>query len=185
VNEIEAKEPTSLSPSPAPLPVISMPELSKLSKEAFRLHRTIQNFLCTHEPALMIPNVLKNNDEDEEFSSKLTDQILLEDKFNSSINSKIDFDDITLQSTTVENSKKNHKSAFPAKTWKRFSTTEDESGFSSMSSFHEIGLPLNPPSVDKNSLRDDLSNKSSNSSSSNGDNEKLKADENSFRVLWV
>lgn len=138
-------------------------DAEKLSKEAFRLSRTVHNFLNTHEPILSqaasLPAEPANNfqrtaieqqrndflfgfDRESHSSLRSTDESSVHSSSNSS-NSHKEEDDPTILPTNVANKGGSVAPKLLVKS-KRFSTcqTEDESGFSSMNSFHEIGLPL-------------------------------------------
>lgn len=136
-------------------------DAEKLSKEAFRLSRTVQNFLNTHEPILSQANgssetnafqqrgdLLFGFDRESHLSLRSTDESSVHSSSNSS-NSKEDDDPTILPKITT-----NKTPSIPQKSLKkRFSTchqTEDESGFSSMNSFHEIGLPLHSTLISVN-----------------------------------
>ncbi|CRL01660.1 CLUMA_CG014882, isoform A [Clunio marinus] len=136
-------------------------DAEKLSKEAFRLSRTVQNFLNTHEPILtQTESATETNsferttsdhqrndflfgfDRESHSSLRSTDEYSVHSSSNSS-NSKEEEDPAILPNTSSK--KLNSILTKSATKSKRFSTchqTEDESGFSSMNSFHEIGLPL-------------------------------------------
>ncbi|XP_070493361.1 uncharacterized protein [Chironomus tepperi] len=165
-------------------------DIQKLSKEAFRLHRTVQNFLCTHEPLLSQSSHDKiNSNETSDCSSSSPFENELQISFgstdDSSNSTKSNFENVTLLSNSTE-VKKNvnfHKSS------KRSSATEDESGFSSMSSFHEIGLPVPSDTLLENRFsksnelqvlkRNDLER------IKNSKDNHVENDDNTFRVLWV
>lgn len=137
-------------------------DAEKLSKEAFRLSRTVHNFLNTHEPILSQANhpaepannfqrtaiEQQRNDflfgfnRESHLSLRSTDESSVHSSSNSS-NSHKEEDDPTILPANVANNKGSVAPKVLIKS-KRFSTcqTEDESGFSSMNSFHEIGLPL-------------------------------------------
>lgn len=138
-------------------------DAEKLSKEAFRLSRTVHNFLNTHEPILSQaashPAEPTNNfqrtaieqqrndflfgfDRESHLSLRSTDESSVHSSSNSS-NSHKEEDDPTILPANVANKGGSVAPKLLVKS-KRFSTcqTEDESGFSSMNSFHEIGLPL-------------------------------------------
>lgn len=169
-------------------------DIQKLSKEAFRLHRTVQNFLCTHEPLLSqsVHDKIKNHDTFQQLSdcsssSPFENELQLsfgstDDSPNST---KSNFENVTLISSSTE-VKKNvnfHKSS------KRSSATEDESGFSSMSSFHEIGLPVPTDALVENrfSKSNELQalKRSDLERIKNSKEKHVESDDNSFRVLWV
>lgn len=133
---------------------VQHPEINaeKLSKEAFRLLRTVQNFLNTHEPLLSQTNSSDNEGNSSQRSSletQRTDFLFGFDReshcsdgssvhsSSQSSNSKDDDPTILPNITNKTKPSKNFKKRFSA-----CHQTEDESGFSSMNSFHEIGLPL-------------------------------------------
>lgn len=144
-------------------------DFDKLSKEAFRLSRTVQNFLNTHEPILSQANAptvdvvsyqrptldqqrsdfLFGFDRESHLSLRSTDESSVHSSSNSS--NKEEEDPTFLPKLPL-----NKAICIPAKVLtksKRFSTchqTEDESGFSSMNSFHEIGLPLHSTLISVN-----------------------------------
>lgn len=164
-------------------------DVQKLSKEAFRLHRTVQNFLCTHEPLLSqsCHDKLNTHDTFQQLSdcSSSPFENELQSSFEStdcSPNStKSNFENVTLISTSTEVKRNGNFQ----KSSKRSSATEDESGFSSMSSFHEIGLPACP----SDTLMENRFSKS-NEVARKSEKERTKepkdrTDDNSFRVLWV
>ena len=149
-------------------------DAEKLSKEAFRLSRTVQNFLNTHEPILSQANSTSetNNfqrtleqqrsdflfgfDRESHLSLRSTDESSVHSSSNSSNSNKEDDDPTILPNVAVSKIVN-----IPAKSLvksKRLSTchqTEDESGFSSMNSFHEIGLPLNSTLLSVNTSSDE------------------------------
>jgi len=162
---------SELEPVNAPCPAHDIEiDADKLSKEAFRLQRTLQNFLNTNEPILSLTNssdseanssrtsaprssleqqrseFLFGFDRESHSSLRSTD----ESSVHSSSNSHKEDEDptSTIVLPNVVNGSSSNKKIIPPKSFpksKRFSTchqTEDESGFSSMNSFHEIGLPL-------------------------------------------
>jgi hypothetical protein len=147
-------------------------DVDKLSKEAFRLSRTVQNFLNTHEPILSQANnapepaslarssldqqrneFLFGFDRESHLSLRSTDESSVHSSSNSS-NSNKEED----ESTVLPNLPTSKTTSIPAKVLtksKRLSTchqTEDESGFSSMNSFHEIGLPLHSTMISVNNI---------------------------------
>lgn len=145
-------------------------DAEKLSKEAFRLSRTVQNFLNTHEPILSQANSASepNNfprttldqqrndflfgfDRESHLSLRSTDESSVHSSSNSSNSNKEDELDPSVLPPSVVASK---SASIPVKALKkRFSTchqTEDESGFSSMNSFHDIGLPLHSTLISVN-----------------------------------
>ncbi|KAG5682015.1 hypothetical protein PVAND_011409 [Polypedilum vanderplanki] len=167
----------------------NQPSIEKLSKQGFRLLRTVQNFLSTHEPSLASSEKCENKNVHE--LSKETSESLMKLK-NSN------FENSTLLSNSLEHKHQYQKSNDECqlyattknvtKSAKRFSTTEDESGFSSMSSFHEIGLPIKETLTENRSLRnrDFHSVKRTENGSVATVNQEVKdSDENSYRVLWV
>lgn len=150
-------------------------DAEKLSKEAFRLSRTVQNFLNTHEPILsqatstsetntfqrtleqQRSDFLFGFDRESHLSLRSTDESSVHSSSNSSNSNKEDDDPTILPSVVSDRKIVN----IPAKSLvksKRFSTchqTEDESGFSSMNSFHEIGLPLHSTLLSVNTSSDE------------------------------
>lgn len=156
-------------PSPSPEAGV---DAEKLSKEAFRLSRTVQNFLHTHEPILSQANSSSDQsafqpqrgdflfgfDRDSHSSLRSTDESSVHSSSNSSNSNKED-DDPTILPNIVNN-KLNGVPAKGLTKSKRFSTchqTEDESGFSSMNSFHEIGLPMHSTLLSINTSASDES----------------------------
>lgn len=149
-------------------------DAEKLSKEAFRLSRTVQNFLNTHEPILSQANSTSETtsfqrtveqqrndflfgfDRESHLSLRSTDESSVHSSSNSSNSNKEDDDP-----TVLPNAAASKIVNIPAKSLvksKRFSTchqTEDESGFSSMNSFHEIGLPMNSTLLSVNTSSDE------------------------------
>jgi hypothetical protein len=129
-------------------------DIDKLSSEAFRLSRTVHNFLNTHEPILSESQLKSQaersnsfnkssscNDNKNDFLFALDDcQPSLRSTDESSVHSSSSSSEAHEDLAVLPkiSSKNQHKI-------KAFSChqTEDESGFSSMNSFHEIGLPLN------------------------------------------
>lgn len=133
--------------------------IEKLSKEAFRLLRTVQNFLNTHEPSLLIPTLDKmhsmnhhqvnNNDFLYDFSRKKAAR-------NSHLSSMRSSSACSVHSSSASSNKESEVSRENIKPKKMASVAnempksiirpchqiENESGFSSMTSYHEIGLPL-------------------------------------------
>lgn len=149
-------------------------DAEKLSKEAFRLSRTVQNFLNTHEPILSQANGTSdaNNcqrtleqqrsdflfgfNRESHLSLRSTDESSVHSSSNSSNSNKED-DDPTILPSVAASKIVNIPVKSLVKT-KRFSTchqTEDESGFSSMNSFHEIGLPLHSTLLSVNTSSDE------------------------------
>lgn len=133
-------------------------DAEKLSKEAFRLSRTVQNFLNTHEPILSQTNGLSEErtssvfprteqrneflfafDRESHSSHRSTDESSVHSSSNSS-NSKEEEDPTILPAAKVLPSKS--ITTKPKRLAISCHQTEDESGFSSMSSFHEVGLPF-------------------------------------------
>lgn len=145
-------------------------DAEKLSKEAFRLSRTVQNFLNTHEPILSQVNATTEEtpsnvfqqssieqqrndflfgfDRESHLSLRSTDESSVHSSSNSS-NSKEE-EEPTILPAAKATATKPMKSL--AKKTKRLATSHqqalqqnliltDESGFSSMNSFHEVGLP--------------------------------------------
>lgn len=144
-------------------------EPEKLSQEAFRLLRTANNLLNTHEPSLMIPKSIF----DSTYSSHLMSQSLNSsfcrksedrqsgtsmrsccDTNSTSSNSSgassaspsqkaplvidTDMDDVQEEATKTGKPEPGKRNSNPA----MLLHSEAESGFSSISSFQEIGLPL-------------------------------------------
>lgn len=154
-------------------------DAEKLSKEAFRLSRTVQNFLNTHEPILSQTNSSTESDRQNVFQRSILEPQRNEFLFGFDRESHISLrssDESSVQSSNSSNSNKEDEdptilpnianskvSALPTKSLaktKRLSTchqTEDESGFSSMNSFHEIGLPLHSTMISNISASSDES----------------------------
>lgn len=155
--------------------------MEKLSEEAFKLKRTVKNFLSTHEPLLSCTV-------EQELNTSVKSS---EDSFPSEAkSSKDDFGDMTLLSNSTTIKKNETASKYSSKSWKRLSTTttEDESGFSSMNSFHEVGLPIAESHRESISSRGpaDIKDKSTKNDDDDDDvDERLKTEETAFRVLWV
>jgi hypothetical protein len=154
-NKINDSFVENVVPQPTPSSVIHQVNAEKLSKEAFRLLRTVQNFLCTHEPILAKINVVHNdllfecnNIEEKSENNFLFDHASNGDNSEKSKSDKTT-DDESISADETRTDESNQSPAFsakcPLKILKRFSATEDESGFSSMNSFHEVGLPFPPP----------------------------------------
>lgn len=169
-------------------------DIQKLSREGFRLHRTIQNFLCTNEP-LLSQSVHEKNTNHETFQ-QLSDcssspfenelQMSFGSTDESSNSTKSNFENVTL----ISNSTEVKKTVNYNKSSKRSSATEDESGFSSMSSFHEIGLPICPSdTLIENRFSKTITNGNNNNNEamnkSDEETTHVKKDDNTFRVLWV
>lgn len=134
----------------------------KLNKEAFRLSRTIHNLLHTQQPDLTqhrqslstrvkpIPNENTPPDAATHQKANLTAEMLflrtinmrdsrlsLRSSTDSSVHSS------TSSSSKIETDEENYSPPLLSKQCANLcSTTEDESGFSSISSFQEIGVPL-------------------------------------------
>lgn len=119
-------------------------DADKLAREAFRLSRTVHNFLNTHEPILTQSQMdTKTTDEHKnEFLFAIDDcQPSLRSTDESSVHSSSASSHEAHEDLAVLpkiSSKSHHRSKVLS-----CHQTEDESGFSSMNSFHEIGLPLN------------------------------------------
>lgn len=152
-------------PHPTPCSEDNGVDFDKLSKEAFRLSRTVQNFLNTHEPILSQTNAavvdarpidqrndfLFGFDRESHSSLRSTDESSVHSSSNSS-NSNKEEEDVTILPKLPLSKANCIPAKVPTKS-KRFSTshqTEDESGFSSMNSFHEIGLPLHSTLISAN-----------------------------------
>lgn len=137
--------------------------IEKLSKEAFRLLRTLQNFLNTHEPSLTILPLDKmhtmnhqannNNDFLYDFSRKKVARNTLHlssmrcssaCSIHSSSASSSNKESIEMNSIKPKKiasvANENPKSIIHRPS--QCHQIENESGFSSMNSYHEIGLPL-------------------------------------------
>lgn len=188
-------------------------DVEKLSKEAYRLSRTVHNFLNTHEPILsqtISTSVktstvnLKHNksemmfdfDHESQISMRSTDESSVHSSSNSSNKEE---DDLVQPKISFKNQNKANK------IFSSCHQTEDESGFSSMNSFHEVGLPLNSTMMSTNSSSGDESKNESmreklkkrnvinhrrfNStpllSNTTPKLKLLDSEENSMKVLWV
>lgn len=142
--------------------------IEKLSKEAFRLLRTVQNFLNTHEPSLTIPTLDKlhtmnhqvNNDFLYDFSRKKAAR-------NSHLSSMRSSSACSVHSSSASSNKESDVSIKPKKITSVVNEMpksiirpchqiENESGFSSMTSYHEIGLPLINSNVQRSSISSPL-----------------------------
>lgn len=193
-------------------------DVDKLSKEAYRLSRTVHNFLNTHEPILSqtISNGhhsvkpppatvnLKHSknemmfefDHESQISMRSTDESSVHSSSNSSNKEE---DDLVQPKISFKNQSKANK------IFSSCHQTEDESGFSSMNSFHEVGLPLNSTMLSTNSSSGDegrnesmreklkkrnvVSHRKFNStpllSNATPKLKLLDDEENSMKVLWV
>lgn len=130
-------------------------EPEKLSQEAFRLYRTASNLLNTQEPNL-IP--YKSSIEDSQHSQQFC--IPFDRKLNmrysrtslrSSTDDSVHSNSSTKSETDEECRERQSHQVLPIPAHQNaierlkdiiINSTEDESGFSSMNSFQEIGLPL-------------------------------------------
>lgn len=187
-------------------------DVDKLSKEAYRLSRTVHNFLNTHEPILSqtISNHHKTStvnlklsknemlfefDHESQISMRSTDESSVHSSSNSSNKEE---DDLVQPKISFKNQSK------PNKVFSTCHQTEDESGFSSMNSFHEVGLPLNSTLLSNSSSGDEGKNESMKDilkkrnvqnhrkfnstpllSSTSPKLKLLDSEENSMKVLWV
>lgn len=144
--------------------------IEKLSKEAFRLLRTVQNFLNTHEPSLTIPTLDKlhtmnhqvNNDFLYDFSRKKAAR-------NSHLSSMRSSSACSVHSSSASSNKEceivnsikpkkitSVANEMPKSIIRPCHQIENESGFSSMTSYHEIGLPLINSNVQRSSISSPL-----------------------------
>lgn len=163
-----------------------MIDAEKLSKEAFRLSRTVHNFLNTHEPILTQTNgssserpsvfqrpienprndFLFGFDRESHLSLRSTDESSVHSSSNSS-NSKEDEEPTILPAPKNISASKPQKPIKPKRNVNSHQT-EDESGFSSMSSFHEVGLAFH------STLLSNISGTSSTSDESQSETVKFK-----------
>lgn len=188
-------------------------DIEKLSNQNFRLLRTVQNFLCTNEATLI---KAKTSSTPSSLSSSPIDKCIAERSMKTKINPKnkstLDINTSDLPHSLDREHHKNGNCQFLAtpkttmtaattttvisavKSAKRFSTTEDESGFSSMSSFHEIGLPISETSTSSNEFKFTRPKpEHHHNDAKKNDSDKvtiskqtvIEHEENSYRVLWV
>ncbi|XP_036670680.3 G-box-binding factor [Drosophila suzukii] len=85
-----------------------------------------------------------------------------------SSSSKVETDEETQTQTTASNTAISSSSNKPTSNKQSGSSTEDESGFSSISSFHDVGLPLSSTLMNGNQRRVSMSSDSRNSTLKSG-----------------
>ncbi|XP_055703019.1 uncharacterized protein LOC129801744 isoform X2 [Phlebotomus papatasi] len=125
-------------------------EADKLSQEAFRLLRNVKNLLNTQEPMLaqaktaiddfQIFRESSANDSNMNSMNLIFDRKLVTRESRSSLRSSSDSNSTASSKTDTDD---DLPERIPSETCRNnLAKIEDESGFSSMSSFQEIGLPL-------------------------------------------
>ncbi|XP_059612899.1 uncharacterized protein LOC132259336 [Phlebotomus argentipes] len=121
-------------------------DTEKLSQEAFRLLRNVNNLLNTHEP--MLANTEPTIDDSLFFLTTPAKNLLFAHKLDSresrsSLRSTSDSNSTASSKPETDEEMPERPSPIPCQSSiLKPGCIEDESGFSSMSSFQEIGLPL-------------------------------------------